>query len=75
MPARLEDSPSQDQLEDAVFCARYDELDELRAFVDEHGAASLVEAKDANGNGCLHMAAGNGHEGLRYSIAIIKRIR
>jgi hypothetical protein len=64
MPARLVARPSEEELEDIVLSARYGELDELRQVVDKLGKDALVDAADSNGNGPLHMAAGNGHEGV-----------
>jgi hypothetical protein len=47
----------EDQLE-VLECARYGELDDLRALLD---AGADVNYRDAGGNTALHRAAGNGH--------------
>ena len=55
--------PSQDQIEDIVFSARYGELEEVQDFVKSFGIRALADARNDRGNGCLHMAAANGHDG------------
>ena len=60
LPAQLT-PPSEDDLEDIILSARYGELNELKQFIIEFGIDALADAKDGRGNGCLHMAAANGH--------------
>lgn len=55
--------PSADELEDIILSARYGELEEIQAFVAKYGIASIADNVDERGNGCLHMAAANGHNG------------
>lgn len=55
--------PSEEELEDIILSARYGELDEIEQFVANFGIQHLVDARDDRGNGCLHMAAANGHNG------------
>lgn len=56
--------PSQDELEDIILSARYGELEEIQEFVKKFGVSPLAESRDERGNGCLHMAAANGHKGM-----------
>lgn len=56
-------TPTQDELADFLLSCRFDEGEEVRAFVKQHGAAGLAAAKDERGNTALHMACGNGHLG------------
>lgn len=56
--------PTQDELEDIILSARYGELEEIQEFVKKFGIAPLAESRDDRGNGCLHMAAANGHKGM-----------
>lgn len=59
MPA-IETSFTDEDREDFVLCARYGELEELIAYLDN---GMNIAAKDPHGNTALHMAAGNGHAG------------
>ncbi|KAL7419133.1 ankyrin repeat-containing protein [Cryptotrichosporon argae] len=52
---------TQEELEDVVLSARYGEVDEIKAFAEQHGWDALVGARDERGNTVLHMACGNGH--------------
>lgn len=56
-------TPSDEELEDVVYAARYGDLDDVRAFIDSFGASALAAARDESGNTVLHMAAANGHTG------------
>lgn len=56
-------APSIEELEEIILCARYGELEEIEQFVAKHGIAAVADAVDERGNGCLHMAAANGHNG------------
>ena len=62
-------TPSRDELEDIILSARYGELEEIQEFVKKYGIASIAEHVDERGNGCLHMAAANGHNGQSALIA------
>lgn len=55
--------PTADELDDIILSARYGELDEIEQFVAKYGINSVADAVDERGNGCLHMAAANGHIG------------
>lgn len=56
-------TPTQDELADFLLSCRFDEGEEVRAFLKQFGAEGLKEAKDERGNTALHMACGNGHLG------------
>ncbi|KZV65747.1 ankyrin [Peniophora sp. CONT] len=65
-------TPSDEELEDVVYAARYGDLDDVRAFIDSFGASALATAHDESGNTVLHMAAANGHtELLDYIIPLL----
>jgi uncharacterized protein len=55
---------SDDDKEELLLCCRYGELDEVQCFVGKYGAEVLEDVRDDNGNTALHMACGNGHEGV-----------
>lgn len=55
--------PSAALLEDIILSARYGELEEVESFLSSFGIQPLADARDERGNGCLHMAAANGHNG------------
>lgn len=56
-------TPTQDELADFLLSCRFDEGEEVGAFLKEYGAEGLAAAKDERGNTALHMACGNGHLG------------
>lgn len=56
-------TPSDEEVEDIILSARFGELEEIQQYAERYGSKSLVEARDERGNGCLHMAAANGHDG------------
>lgn len=60
--------PTQDELEDIILSARYGELEEIQEFVKKFGIEPLSQTRDDRGNGCLHMAAANGHKGAHMPI-------
>lgn len=64
-PASKNAQPTQDELEDIILSARYGELEEIQEFVKKFGIQPLSQTRDDRGNGCLHMAAANGHKGAR----------
>lgn len=57
--------PSDEELEDLLFCCRYGEIDEVRAFVEKYGVEFAANTRDHRGNTILHMVAANGHAGER----------
>ena len=63
---------TEDEIDDILYCARANELDELRDCLSTLNAKSspaqvLVEAVDVNtGNNALHYAGANGHLGTPY---------
>ena len=59
--------PTDEELEDVVYAARYGDLDDVKAFIDSFGASALAAAHDESGNTVLHMAAANGHTGEHMS--------
>ncbi|VDC00149.1 unnamed protein product [Peniophora sp. CBMAI 1063] len=65
-------APTDEELEDVVYAARYGDLDDVRAFIDTFGASAVAAAHDESGNTVLHMAAANGHtEILDYIIPLV----
>lgn len=62
---RMTPSPSNDDLEELLLSCRYGELEEFKAFVDKFGASDVANVRDENGNTVLHMACGNGHNGMQ----------
>lgn len=63
-------TPSKDELDELLLCARYgddSDLDDIKTFVAKYGDKWLAEAKDDRGNTCLHLAGANGHEGEQES--------
>ncbi|KAM0756061.1 hypothetical protein T439DRAFT_320751 [Meredithblackwellia eburnea MCA 4105] len=57
-------TPTAEELEELIQCARYGEqedLDDMVTFVAKYGNDYLATAKDDRGNSCLHMACANGH--------------
>ena len=67
-------TPSDEELEDVVYAARYGDLDDVRAFVDSFGASALAAAHDESGNTVLHMAAANGHTGEWTSFLVLRTL-
>lgn len=57
-------APTEEQIEDLLLSCRYGELDEVKAFVEEHGWDPISAARDDRGNTVLHMCCGNGHLGM-----------
>ena len=76
-------SLSEDEIDDLLYFARTGDAEEFRALKEELltrdtcGLAQVLKAaRDADsGNGVLHMAAANGHEGKAFSSAVIRCIR
>jgi ankyrin repeat protein len=60
-------APSADEQEELLLSARFGEIDDVKAFVDEHGETTLADARDDSGNTILHMTCANGHEGASDS--------
>jgi ankyrin repeat protein len=56
-------APTADEIEDALLSCRYGEFEEVQAFVASFGIEPLSDARDNNGNSCLHFCAANGHIG------------
>jgi len=52
----------EDQYELLLSC-RYGDIDDVKAFVEQHGVDLLNGIRDDSGNTPLHMAAANGHLG------------
>ncbi len=63
-------SISEDVKEDVMLACRYGDLEDVQAFVKEHGELSLTEIRDENHNSILHMICANGHIGMHISIVI-----
>ncbi|KAF9486077.1 cytoplasmic protein [Pholiota conissans] len=63
---------SDDDKTDLLLACRYGDLEDVQAFVNQHGASSLSEIWDDNGNSVLHMSSANGHlEVLDYLLPLI----
>jgi len=56
-------SPSNEEREEILLSCRYGELDEVMAYAQKYGNASLSDLRDVNGNTVLHMICANGHKG------------
>lgn len=56
-------SPTDDEKDELLLSCRYGDIDDLRQFVETYGQEVLASVRDENGNGVLHMVAGNGHVG------------
>lgn len=56
-------SPSDDEKDELLLSCRYGDIDDVRQFVETYGQEVLGSVHDENGNGVLHMVAGNGHVG------------
>lgn len=54
---------SAEDREDLLLACRYGDLEDVEAFVKQHGQASLSGIADDNGNTIIHMVAANGHIG------------
>jgi ankyrin repeat protein len=54
-----------DDKDELLLSCRYGDLEDVQAFVDRHGSSPLADIRDENQNTTLHMAAGNGHLGMR----------
>jgi hypothetical protein len=69
-------SLSEDEVDDLIYLARVGEKEDLKALTNELlnretcSSANLLEAAkdEASGNGVLHMAAANGHEGKFHQL-------
>ncbi|KAH7099887.1 ankyrin repeat-containing domain protein [Auriculariales sp. MPI-PUGE-AT-0066] len=51
-----------DDAQEALDCARYGDLDELRPLLTKYSGATLATIRDGGGNTLLHMASANGHD-------------
>lgn len=70
MAATARPTPTKDELDELLLCARYgddSDLADIKAFVDKYGESWLSEVKDDRGNTCLHVAGANGHEGEAFN--------
>jgi ankyrin repeat protein len=56
--------PSVDEEEDVLLACRYGDIDDVRLFVDTHGALALGSIRDEHQNTVLHMISANGHDGM-----------
>lgn len=61
-------SPTDDEKDELLLSCRYGDIDDVRQFVDSYGQEILGSVRDEQGNGVLHMVAGNGHVGERDSL-------
>jgi uncharacterized protein len=60
--AQTTTSLSEEIIEEVIACARYGEVEELRALMNSY-PITYLELKDEFGNTALHMASANGHLG------------
>ncbi|KAK4049058.1 hypothetical protein OIV83_004420 [Microbotryomycetes sp. JL201] len=62
--AKAAPEPTRDELDELLLCARYgdeQDLSDMRHFTAQYGTRWLADARDDNGNTCLHLAGANGH--------------
>ncbi|KAJ7252403.1 cytoplasmic protein [Mycena haematopus] len=65
-------APTTDEQDEFLLSCRYGDLDDVKQFIDQFGAAAAAEIRDDNGNTALHMLCGNGHaDVLDYLLPII----
>ncbi|KAF8161803.1 ankyrin repeat-containing domain protein [Mycena galopus ATCC 62051] len=65
-------APTTEEQDEFLLSCRYGDLDDVKQFVDQFGAAAAAEIRDDNGNTVLHMLCGNGHaDVLDYLLPII----
>jgi ankyrin repeat protein len=57
---------SAEEQEDFLLSCRYGDLDDVKIYLDKFGSDNLLSIRDDNGSTCLHMAAGNGHNGMHH---------
>ncbi|KAJ7496574.1 ankyrin repeat-containing domain protein [Mycena latifolia] len=57
-------APTTDDKDEFLLSCRYGDLDDVKQFVAQFGAAAAAEVRDDNGNNALHMLCGNGHADL-----------
>ena len=62
--------PADEDRDDVLLAARYGDLYDIQEFVSKFGSDRLVDVRDENGNGLLHMACGNGHLGNLPFVAL-----
>ncbi|KZT61121.1 hypothetical protein CALCODRAFT_428150 [Calocera cornea HHB12733] len=71
-PAPTLPTPSAEEVEDLLLSCRYGDLPDVRAFVEEYGAAAAAGARDDRGSTVLHMCAANGHaDVLAYLLPLL----
>jgi ankyrin repeat protein len=56
-------SPTDDDRQELLLSCRYGDLEDVKQFVSNFGAAAVADTRDENGNTVLHMASANGHLG------------
>lgn len=61
-------SISDDDRNELLLSCRYGDLEDIQAFVTQHGPAALADVRDDNQNTVLHMVSANGHLGMRFYI-------
>ena len=52
-----------DDKDDLLLAARYGDLEDVQSFVVKHGASTIADIRDENGNSILHMVCANDHLG------------
>jgi uncharacterized protein len=63
---KIFETMSEEEEEDFLLSCRYGELDEVKRYIQKFGRDRLLSISDENGSNCLHMSAGNGHDGVYY---------
>ncbi|KDR75580.1 hypothetical protein GALMADRAFT_248063 [Galerina marginata CBS 339.88] len=63
---------SDDDKDDILLACRYGDLEDVQAFVKQHGASCLTDIRDENENSVLHMVCANGHvDLLNYLLPVL----
>lgn len=57
-------APTPDEQSEVLLSARFGDIDDIKTFLDAHGATALADSRDESGNTVLHMTCANGHLGL-----------
>lgn len=65
-------SISDDDRNELLLSCRYGDLEDIQAFVTQHGPAALADVRDDNQNTVLHMVSANGHlDVLNYLLPLV----
>lgn len=61
-------NPSDEDKEELLLSCRFDELDEIKQFIQNFGPEILNDIRDDNNNTIIHMVAANGHTGMLENV-------